>query len=460
MESIYHDYENTIYRLANQYREMDGIFKLSEKQIEDLAIFLCVDSKKMQLSLGVDSNFEIDINHTYLFQIFIRVFITWEYSKEIHENIKNEKYENILILVEKIREMFLSVEGLNVDIATFMCFKGEKFTRSYALQDWKDHSMFSWFKILWCCNEPSFHRELIPFIVNFIIHDVMSRMYSIYLTGVMLVIQDSPYIDLGIKKIAADLYQYFLEVLRNSKLIGIQFNSLHPHTDAENRGKKDNTTQLQLIYSYNNFDAYCLRLDLPHKGQKDIHFNNRTPGERLGNEVNSCIFQESEYETILSNNPKAKKFFIQYNNVYALKERCNCEFEGTEDQKLFEKIENDYSHFKITSKEYDETDIIKFVELLGYFFPRAPKTIDIEYEYAMTCFNYNKLEEQLNQLIYMQLHSESPKMNCAIQKKIDIIIEYLENYKNLDLKGDLQEFCSMEGIYMLLDYLEETIQKK
>ena len=73
------------------------------------------------------------------------------------------------------------------------------------------------------------------------------------------------------------MYEHLLGMLQNAWLIAAQVELLPmQYSDTpEKRTRKDRTTRIQLLYGYPNYDSYCIRLDLKHKGQGFVHYNNK-----------------------------------------------------------------------------------------------------------------------------------------------------------------------------------------
>ena len=63
---------------------------------------------------------------------------------------------------------------------------------------------------------------------------------------------------------------------------------------SEERGLEDNTTQLKIFLFDRKRVPYLIRVDMPHKGEADLHFNIRTADDKHLAEDHSPIAADSE----------------------------------------------------------------------------------------------------------------------------------------------------------------------
>lgn len=206
--------------------------------------------------------------------------------------------------------------------------------------------------------EDIYDRNHLRILYRIIKYELITCSNSLYMIVITQIVKLSPFFDQEIKGIADEMYNHLLQLIQNARIISVQTNYRYPtnYDHIDNRGKLDNTTRLQILYGYENYDAYYLRLDLAHKGQGFIHYNNKSPGG-----VKCSLFNESEYKEILSKYPNSDIFFIQYGNRYALREMSNLTLNETEVGE-YKEIACLKEHEKAFVKEYSEEKVLEPVD--------------------------------------------------------------------------------------------------
>ena len=241
-------------------------------------------------------------------------------------------------------------------------------------------------------------------------------------------------------------------ILKNGRIISIQANSLYFDSakKCDDRTKQDNTTRLQILYGYENFDTYVMRVDLSHKGQPFIHFNNASPGK-----VCSYLFNKEEYENTISRYPLLQSCFVEYSNDrWALKERNNCEL--TEEMaRMFDTVESEKAHKIVFSESFSEDCVVRFIELFSNMLPATCLIpIDKNGEHARKCFNYDILIRNTT-LLYLTCMSnlvrdESESINLLIDDIFDKALNYGLILEEEQIKRD-----PLFGIYYILNLAKE-----
>lgn len=466
MES-YEQYKNTVLWYFEKYHD-SSIFKFDENQINELALFLKIEVKDIKKALAspVEKSLcDCDWGE-YHFNTLARAFLIRTQLDYIDQGVKDDA-ENMLILISHIRTCQHHMSMLNSDISTYMCMTLGKFTRDYAVQDWSGYvsdSVLNYLEMLYREDLVYDNLSEINCIVNTISYDMATRINTIYLLGVLLVMENSPFLDDEIKNVAKDLYLYLIKTFKNSRLVGININSspVQMKDKPGERGRLANSTRIMIVYSYDNYDAYCLRLDLPHKGIEFVHYNNRSPGDGHGTEVESCVYSEKDYlEVLMKHNdiPRLKEFFIEYSGIFALKERCNCTFLDDREKQVFDKLEKEHSHAFISKNQYTEETIEAFVQVFSYFFASSClKPIDADYEFAQSCFNCNKLMFDFQLLILSRMHLSPDTIKSY--KYIDMIVERAIRYRLFDCnESEKEEWKNINGVYLIIDDILKNMPK-
>lgn len=429
---MYEKYKNTIYWLAKLFEPR---FDLSRTQWKNFADFLLVDENKLKENLLDEKSITteyVKFNCMSLFNHFMNTFLCISYIREIRELEDRTDDESIKRIISLFYNVVTQLSVMNAELATFMCMEESRFTREYAPQDWKGTYYVENIDFLMNYLETEafrLDRDNLQLTVKSITYELEARLNFIYCIGVLLIIDSSPYLEDSIKHISKELYLYLITYLKNSRLIGMKLNLNSPHVEIGSRGRNDDTTQMLMVYGYNNYDTYCLRLDLPHKGIEFLHYNNRSPGSG-GNEVKSCIFGEKEYLEIIEKYSEItglSDMFIEYGGLFALKERCNCAFKSNEEKRLFDLLESNHAHISFSRKQHDENSILEFIELLSFFFGSKRETIQSD-DYAIKCFNLDKIMMESKILANCIIRQEITGKDLRIDMQINQIVETAIRY--------------------------------
>ena len=196
-----------------------------------------------------------------------------------------------------------------------------------------------------------------------------------------------------------------ITMLRNGRVIAVQANTLYQDLkkDHEIRTKQaDNTTRLQVMYGFDNFDTYELRLDLAHQGEGFIHYNNLSPGG-----IKCCLFTLEEYHKVIEEYPDLRDCFVVYANQAALKERKNCPF-TSEMKDHYEIIRSKQEHIRAVSSTFQEIDLIDFLDIVKRMLPKSwVGRIDKDGIFAKYCFDHDILMTRATILCYTLLVNDA-----------------------------------------------------
>lgn len=397
-------YEMTIYTLAMAYSEAP-LFDVDSEMINDLSQLLMVDKKLLECSLSENRSLHnrdviiqfgkkiFDCNDFYdstFFAAIIRLRLAYKSLYKISDRTDEQSIKQNISLIRLINSHF---DVINASISTYECMLNHHFSYRYTVFNSGDFPPVEYLNklidFLSCKDCIKYDESILSIISHLAQYELRTRLNALYLIVIIQIIMHSPFFEENIHKIAIEMYEHLMFIFRNGRIISIQVNSLFCDSRKKynDRTKMDNTTRLQILYGFENFDAYVMRVDLSHQGQPFIHFNNSSPGK-----VCSYIFTKEEYEKIVMEYPSLKSCFIEYNSDrWALKERCNCKL-TKELSDIFDKVEAEKSHKGIFSENFTEDCVVMFIELLAKMLPSTCLTaIDKEGEYARRCFNYDTL---------------------------------------------------------------------
>lgn len=298
-------------------------------------------------------------------------------------------------------------------------------------------------------NKSEYLYNCLPILYRSFEFELKIRVHTVYLILSTQIIKHSIFFNGTIKQIANEMYEQLLGMLQNAWLIAAQVESLPmQHLDTpEKRTRKDRTTRIQLLYGYPNYDSYCIRLDLKHKGQGFVHYNNKSPGG-----VNSYFFSQDRLQSIIQKYPEAKDFFIKYGNLYALKEPNGLNLSKSR-KKLFKSIMKENEHFKAFYDDYSESDIIEFSELVAKLLPSSCfTTIDTEEKFATICFQYSKL---MTNILLVGVYSITNNQNL-LQKLLNGIAEKAAK-NGLIYENEIKEYNTVVGAYCIMETIIEQL---
>lgn len=385
-----------------------------------------------------------------LFDVIVRFSFIFKALKQISDKVDKENLKNNVELFESMSHNF---EMINSKSATFECMYHNYFSLEFSIyseSDFVPMKSINLLKLFLTCDEYyESYKKILPVIYQLLSYEFSTRTNTLYLISMVQIIKHSPFYDKSICDIAGDFYSHLLFMLRNARIISIQINSLSQTVTAkpELRTKKDNTTRLQVLYGYDNYDTYAVRLDLAHEGEGFVHYNNKSPGK-----IKCCLFNEREHQTIIEKYPELIKCFIEYGDRWALKERTNCDMTG-EEKKLYDIIRKSKEHDSVFTKTYAEENIVSFIELLGNMLPQhCYMPIDQEEIHARYCFNYDKIMGGVFCLFLAYFGCD----RTEIEKTIDFIISRSVNY-NIIPESDRETYSCIDGICVIIECVKGRI---
>ena len=460
-------YEMTIYTLAMAYAE-SPLFSVDDEMISELAQLLIVDEELLKYALSGNTSFRygdvrikfgektVDCTEYFkntFFASIIKLHLAYKELDKISDAIDED---TIIKNIEHIRAMIFYFDSTNANNATYECMLEQQFSLKHTVYDSGDSPPMDYLKMLMTlvtsddCLE--YDKSLLSIISHLAQYELRTRLNALYLIMITQIIMHSPFFEEEIHKMALEMYEHLMFILKNGRIISIQVNSLHCDIakSCEDRTRRDNTTRLQILYGYENFDTYVMRVDLSHQGQPFIHFNNTSPGK-----VCSYLFNKEEYENAISRYPLLESCFVEYSNErWALKERSNCEL-TKEMSKMFDTVESEKAHKGVFSENFSEDCIVRFIEL---FLNMLPSTccipIDKDGEYARRCFNYDILIRNTTLLYLAYISSFIREESESINLLIDDIFNKALNY-GLTLEEERIERDSLFGAYYILHLAKE-----
>lgn len=458
------NYEKTMYGMAIAFSEM-GPFVIKDDDISELSARFCLEEGLLRkalsfcpdgyipyglIKIGDELIEEEQVCNADLFNALVRVYHIYKNLSQISDGVS---YEAILNNFQLLQDSICEFEILNMLTATFECMRNDCYTKNYAVFNNSDYQPRNQLNLLQLGLTEDYDvildKSFLPFLCRIMSYELITRVNSVYLITINQVIKHSPYFDEKIKSVASEMYYYLLGLAQNARVISIQTNYLPPlcADKPEERGRRDNTTRLQVLYGYENFDAYYLRLDLAHKGQGFIHYNNKSPGG-----IKCCLFDESEYRNILSKWPTVGSFFVEYDGRFALKEPHNLELSGDEIT-IYEAIRKQKEHAQAFEGTYDEESVVTFINVISSMLPAYCNVcLDTEEDYVRNCFQYEKIMFY-SVLLEMAILSKNEE---SINKGLAIITELAVKY-GIITHGSTDQYANIEGVCLIIDEAKNKV---
>ena len=460
-------YEMTIYTLAMAYAE-SPLFSVNDEMISDLAQLLIVDEELLRFALSGMASFRygdvrikfgekiVDCTEYFKNTFFASIIYFYFAYNELHKISDATDKDAIVKNIEYIQEAILYFDLINANNATYECMLEQRFSLKYTLYDSGDFPPENYLNMLktfvTCDDCLKYDRSLLSIISHLAQYELRARLNALYLIMITQIIMHSPFFEEEIHKMALEMYDHLMFILKNGRIISIQVNSLHFDSakSCDDRTKRDNTTRLQILYGYENFDTYVMRVDLSHQGQPFIHFNNASPGK-----VCSYLFNKEEYENTISRYPLLEPCFVKYSNDrWALKERSNCEL-TKEMVEIFDTVEAEKAHKGVFSESFSEDCVIRFIDILSNMLPSTCRVpIDKDGEHARRCFNYDILIRNTTLLYIVCLSKFLRNESKSINTIVDSIFDKALNY-GLILEEEHIERDSLFGVCYILHLAKE-----
>lgn len=179
----------------------------------------------------------------------------------------------------------------------------------------------------------------------------------------LLTLAESPLYSDSVREIAKSIAVLFKEMLVNSRILKIVIEPNFMDSEFEIGFKK--STKIEIFFSLENGDRFCLRLDFPHEGVPYIHYNLHEPLHATGLPIK---FEEIEPMIGLCGSwENFKKLFFVYDNLcwfrWNFLEKLHEVFGGDSEQTdLLEKLFSEQCHYKIVGPEMGEEQVKEFLE--------------------------------------------------------------------------------------------------
>lgn len=455
-------YEKTIYTLAMAYAE-SPLFNVDDEMISDLTQLLMVDEELLKHSLSGSTSFRYgnvrikfgeqtiectDFFENTFFSSIIKLHLVYKELQKISDAIDEDTIRDN---IKHMQAAIFYFDSTNATNATYECMLEQKFSYKHTVYDAGVFMPVDYLNMLMLLITSDdclgYDKSLLLIISHLAQYELRTHLNALYLIMITQIIMHSPFFEEEIHKMALEMYEHLLFIIKNGRILSIQVNSLFFDSSkkCDDRMKENNTTRLQILYGYDNFDTYVMRVDLSHPGQPFIHFNNASPGK-----VHSNIFTKDEYEDAISRYHLLKSCFVEYGNGrWALKEKRNCKL-TKEMKEMFKIVEKENAHKKVFSENFSEDCVVRFIDFFANMLPlKCCIPIDKDGEHARKCFNYDILIRNTTLLYLVYIGSYIDGMSEVIESLMNDILTKAVHY-GLISNEEQVDYDSLFGIYYIL----------
>ena len=158
---------------------------------------------------------------------------------------------------------------------------------------------------------------------------------------------------------------------------------------------------------------------------------------------------------MIKNYPELESCFIQYSNVYSLKERDNCPT-SKEIMEMYDECCKRYDHNEVFSTDVNEEEVISFFEIMHYMLPdNCCSPIENDDKFVDCFFNYTGLMGYygLTGLIHAMFDDKS------YQTMIEWIIKKALHLGVIQ-QDEKDEYMNLEGIELIVSMVKENAIKQ
>ena len=264
--------------------------------------------------------------------------------------------DEIDVIIEKMRAAHDDFINFNINYRNIVFDKEFlpnefSFETKYSFFDVVDRKTKEFIRMLELINNHSDStnkNDLIKLNIKFLKEEFRNKIKLMRFGVTFLTVLQSPFYEKEKKEIVEDFFQILSRVLFNVELQSLFIEEINfiREKDVKLRGSKDKTTHIQIFFSLENMDVFCLRFDLPHKGEPYLHFNLHEIGRDSG-----IPLKKFEYEELLKEYVNLDNVFFEFENKYWFRNRFlekveQSEFEKEKKEKL-KSLFKEKSHLKI-----------------------------------------------------------------------------------------------------------------
>ena len=187
---------------------------------------------------------------------------------------------------------------------------------------------------------------------------IRNEISVIKLFCILAMMQSTPMCSAGVTFVAKTIMEQLREVLYNKRIMrmivdsDLYGNSREPHT----------STRLKIFFAMGNADRYCIRLDLPHVGENNIHLNINEPAHKRATGFPFTKTEYSEVYEICKDSTLFDRLFYRQDDMYwfrsnysaTIKSLDNCEAQ----KQALEEFRHRRGHISILNNNEKHLDMV------------------------------------------------------------------------------------------------------
>ena len=375
-------------------------------------------------------------------------------QKLLNDIILDNSSEALKINTEIFLKIRHFINMINVNSGTYECMKNNKFSREHAPQSFESFNPNPYIEFFENCSLFEEYycaaKELLIILYATFIYYIQTHVHAMYSIVAFQLLKSSIFFRNDMKIIAGILYFNLHKLLKDARVINVLCNTRYfdIKVPQEQRGKFNNTTRLEIVYGYDNFDVYSLRLDTAHKGINFFHFNNTSPQN-----ITFYPITQKEYEYVIGLIPDSTSCFISYKNLWFVRENYKTLLDK-EKLKKFDILLKNNSHFKVLPENTQEKSILEFLNIAQkLFFPHFHKLVDYEGSEVQLSFKHDKLMFFLNIYLTRLISNATPE---SIEHIFDLILQKAQEIGivDSDTANWLRKEKKLYSIKLIIDELK------
>jgi len=377
------------------------------------------------------------------------------YYREIRNNLKKILIDNSFTALKNNYSLYRAIchliSMMNVISGTFECMLNNAFSRDNAPQSFETFKPYTYINFYEACILLEGHFQLNKnyLTTSYLIfnYHILSHVNAMYSLIIFQVLKSSQFFDKDTNIVSKTLYTNLHLLFKDARVINILCNLRYfdINIPVEQRDRYNNTTRLEFIYGYDNFDIYSLRLDAAHDKIDFFHFNNTSPRKIKYNPIT-----QAEYNELLLSLPNATNCFISYGKLWFVKESYRDNLEPME-LTLFENTLKGKEHLHVLNNTISERSISAFLSVVkDLLYPHFNSNVDFNGETKHLLFRFDKMMFFLNLYFINALDGVTTPSQTIL---FDSIIEIAIELKLLDI--EIFEQTDQIDAFDILSYIIE-----
>ncbi len=430
---------------------------LAEKITED--IFNLNEISKIKMSDNIITDTSINIKGSY---VGILLLECNKIDREIATVLINDNFNEVFSKIRNLNFRFLNLNIYyrNITIKRLMSSKSFTFESNHSLFHFLEKDVANFIRFLENTSKNSNNKnnELIKVNLKFLVNEFHLKFNVLRFVLSFLVFLESPFYENSKKDLVEDLFKIMSEILFNTELhdIYIEQSDFLKEKNINLRGSKDKTTHVQIFFSLENMDVFCLRFDLPHKGEPYLHFNLHEIGRESG-----IPLRKDEYADCVKEYKDLDNIFFEFENKYWFRNRFLEKLEKSEleneKKEKFKLLFKEKSHLKIADvNDNEELFLETFSHLKKIFYATLGNNTNVM---PKECVDIDDKLFRIALKLKIKAHLYDYMLDSEDEKLLrDNCIKLLYDVYKLDIGIEKKDLISLDFtslIDVIFDFINE-----